>query len=274
MKYKIFAMDIDDTLLSGISKISKRNLSAIHRAQSAGVFVTIATGRNPLGSQNIWKALDINGPIINFGGAMITDTRTGEILHTTSVDNEHVQEILELAKDLALHAQIYQKSGIVYERENSYAVSYADALGIPRTVDPEIRKKKWENVPKVLMFAEPAHARKLIPELQKHFEGRIKVSASKPTFIEFNHITSNKGTALEKLAGIMGALQTETAAIGDNSLDEEMIAWAGLGAAVGNAQSGIKAIADVITPDCDEDGVAWLIDNYLLEDGHERDDHK
>jgi Cof subfamily protein (haloacid dehalogenase superfamily) len=267
MKFKIFAMDIDDTLLSGISKISERNLSAVRRAQSAGVFVTIATGRNPLGSKNIWEALGIRGPIINFGGAMITDTRTGEVLHTTSVENEQVQEILEIAKDLSLHAQIYQKSGIVYEKESDYAISYADALGIPRTIDPDIRKKRWQNVPKVLMFAEPERAKKLIPELQKHFEGRIKVSASKPTFIEFNHISSNKGTALEKLAGLMGAVQNETSAIGDNTLDEEMIAWAGLGAAVGNAQPGIKAIADVITPDCDKDGVAWLIDHYLLEEG-------
>jgi Cof subfamily protein (haloacid dehalogenase superfamily) len=266
MKFKVFAMDIDDTLLSGISKISERNLSAVRRAQSAGVFVTIATGRNPLGSKNIWEALGIKGPIINFGGAMITDTRTGEVLHTTSVANEQVQEILEIAQELSLHAQIYQKSGIVYEKENDYAISYADALGIPRTVDPDIRNKKWENVPKVLMFAEPERAKKLIPELQKHFQGRIKVSASKPTFIEFNQISSNKGTALEKLAVIMGAEQNETAAIGDNTLDEEMIAWAGLGAAVGNAQPGIKAIADVITPDCDRDGVAWLIDHYLLEE--------
>ncbi|OQB24686.1 MAG: Sugar phosphatase YidA [Firmicutes bacterium ADurb.Bin182] len=264
MKYKILAMDIDDTLLSGTSEISACNMQAIRKAQEAGVFVTIATGRNPLGSQNIWKALNIKGPIINFGGAMITDTRTGKILHTTSIENEQVQEILEMAVSLSLHAQIYQGSGIVYERENAVAISYAEALKIPHTVDPDIRKKKWDNVPKVLMFAEPGRVEKLIPELQKHFDGRIKVSASKPTFIEFNHISSNKGTALAKLCEIMDVRRDETAAIGDNTLDEEMIEWAGLGAAVGNAQPRIKAIADVITPGCDDDGVAWLINNCLL----------
>ena len=66
------------------------------------------------------------------------------------------------------------------------------------------------------------------------------------------------------VAKMMGITQKETAAVGDNTLDEEMILWAGLGAAVGNAQERIKSFADVIVPGCNENGVAWLIDHYIL----------
>ena len=56
----------------------------------------------------------------------------------------------------------------------------------------------------------------------------------------------------------------QTASIGDNTLDYELIEWAGLGAAVENANETVKQAADVIIPACDEDGVAWFIDNYIL----------
>jgi hydroxymethylpyrimidine pyrophosphatase-like HAD family hydrolase len=43
-----------------------------------------------------------------------------------------------------------------------------------------------------------------------------------------------------------------------------MIAWAGLGVAMGNASPEAKAVADVIAPSLDADGAAWAIERYVL----------
>lgn len=264
MKYKILAMDIDDTLVSDAVTISKENIEAIKRAQAAGVFVTIATGRGYFGSSPIWKQLGIEGYVINYGGAIVMDTRTNQPAFATEVKNDLLQEALDYAHVRGVHAQIYQGDTIIMEKENDFAKWYVSRLQLPFEIDPDIRKKNWKNVPKVLYLASPEDAERLIPEVQAHFGERLKVSGSKPGYVEINAPEANKGTGLAAVAKMMGIAQEETVAVGDNTLDEEMIIWAGLGAAVGDAQERIKSLADVIVPNCDDHGVAWLIDHYIL----------
>jgi hydroxymethylpyrimidine pyrophosphatase-like HAD family hydrolase len=53
-------------------------------------------------------------------------------------------------------------------------------------------------------------------------------------------------------------------AIGDNWNDVEMLEYAGLGIAMGDAPAGVQAVADWVAPTVDEDGVAAAIAKFLL----------
>ena len=53
-------------------------------------------------------------------------------------------------------------------------------------------------------------------------------------------------------------------AIGDNFNDLEMLQYAQIGVAMGNATPEVKAIADWVTIDVEEDGVAIAIQKFLL----------
>lgn len=66
---KLIAFDIDDTLTKEPRTVPQANLDAVKRAQDAGIFVTVATGRGFHGSSYIWQAMGVQGPIINYGGA-------------------------------------------------------------------------------------------------------------------------------------------------------------------------------------------------------------
>lgn len=52
--------------------------------------------------------------------------------------------------------------------------------------------------------------------------------------------------------------------MGDAGNDEHMIRYAGLGVAMGNAFEEIKAVADFVTKSNNEDGVAYVIDQFVL----------
>ena len=69
---------------------------------------------------------------------------------------------------------------------------------------------------------------------------------------------------METLAAYYGISQNEVMAIGDHDNDVEMIAWAGLGVAMGNASARAKAAADVIAPPFAEEGAAWAIEHFIL----------
>ncbi len=263
-KIKLLALDIDDTLVHRAGKVSERNLAAIAEARKAGVYVTLATGRGYFGSSRVVKELGLDTYIVNYGGAMINDAKTGLPVFTTELENELVQEIMAMAEEMGLHSHLYQGDGVVCAKPHPYVNKYVSLLDLPFEVDPELKNKAWKNVPKVLVITEPERVQSLLPIFEKHFEGRVCVSASSPGFIEFNRLGANKGSALAWIADKLGIARSEVAAMGDNTLDYEMIEYAGIGAVVENGNELLKAIADVIVPSCTEDGVAYFIENHIL----------
>ncbi|MEI0738592.1 HAD hydrolase family protein [Paenibacillus sp. JTLBN-2024] len=52
-------------------------------------------------------------------------------------------------------------------------------------------------------------------------------------------------------------------AVGDNFNDMDMLEYAGLGVAMGNAPESVKNAADEVTLSNDDDGVAKVIEKYF-----------
>ncbi|GAG40119.1 unnamed protein product, partial [marine sediment metagenome] len=76
----------------------------------------------------------------------------------------------------------------------------------------------------------------------------------------------DKGTALAWVAEGLGISREATMAIGDSGNDAGMIAWAGLGVAMGNASAEAKSVADYVAPSVDDDGLAEAIERFCLKD--------
>lgn len=263
--YKLLALDIDDTITHIPTKAPDEIVAAVDRARDAGIRVTLATGRGYFASSMIARQLKITEPLINYGGAIISDPENGSLIHGTEIPPELVIDVLETARELGIHAHLYQGDMVIGEKLNEYMESYTAVLGLPKAYDAEIRNKVWNNVPKVLMMTTEERAAELRPVLQEKYRDKLKVSGSSKGFIEINHPSAHKGSGLAWLAEHLGIKREETVAVGDNSLDMEMIQWAGLGCAVANAKEEIKAVADMVIPACSECGVAYLIDR-LIED--------
>ena len=75
---------------------------------------------------------------------------------------------------------------------------------------------------------------------------------------------ASKASGLKKLADRLSILPEEIMAIGDANNDLEMIAFAGLGIAMGNANEQVKAIAQDITDTNENNGVAKAIEKHVL----------
>lgn len=264
MEYKAIFLDVDDTLIGSDKKVSPGNLAAIKRARQAGKLVTIATGRGYKGSSAIWREIGIQGPVIVYGGACVMDTRGGEILFTADIAPSLITEALEFSHELGLIAQIYQGDAVIVEEDNDISRRYVSLMDLPYHIDADIRRREWRDVPKVLAFAPLAQEQEMVQKYRERFQGRLEVASSKPGYIELNRYGSNKGTTMLRLAEQMGFSREELIAVGDNTLDLQMIEMAGLGVCVENGQQVVKDIADVIAPACDADGVKWVIDRYFF----------
>ncbi len=80
------------------------------------------------------------------------------------------------------------------------------------------------------------------------------------------HKDCNKGAGVKALADYLGIDKSEVICVGDEGNDKHMIEFAGLGVAMGNATEEIKSIAQYVTLSNEEDGVAHLIEKFILED--------
>ena len=120
-------------------------------------------------------------------------------------------------------------------------------------------------IAKILWHDTPANIAFWLADLSKSLAGRVNVSTSAPDYIEFNHADVSKGLCLQRLGELLGVPREEIIAAGDETNDLPMLAYAGLGIAMKNATQAVLDEADLVSPwTNDEDGLAKLIDRYLL----------
>ncbi len=265
MGIRLLALDIDGTLTNTTRDVSRANLEAIARAQEAGVFVTIATGRGYLSSSPIWKLISVRGPVINYGGAIVIDTRSDALLHFEGLASETVRDAMRFAREIGVHAQLYQGDEVICAQRDAFAEGYCARHQLPLTIDPELYDKSFENVPKVLAYAPGESEEPVRLSFAEHMGKRAGVSKTSPGFIEINSPSASKGRALALVAERLGIPRKEVAAIGDSYLDMDMIEWAGDGVCVADGLDVVKAVSDTIIPACGDDGVAWYIDHVVLQ---------
>lgn len=265
MDIKLIALDIDGTLTNHAGVISERNKRAVHSAIKAGVHVVLSTGRGRIATRPIWKFLELHGPSIQYGGAMIADIDTERALVLHEMPPDVIRAVLDFSAEQEVPAQIYVDDAVITERISAAAQGYVSRHQLPFRIDPDIRKKTFHKVPKILAFAPLDRADALFMAYKERFAGIAQVSRSSPGFIEVNCLGITKASALEELSQMLDIPREKTAAMGDNFLDIEMIQWAGVGVSVADGEPEVLAAADVIAPSCDEDAVADFIERYILE---------
>ena len=117
-------------------------------------------------------------------------------------------------------------------------------------------------MPKVLIYAPPEQEEKYKQLVSERLPQNLHALGSKPGFIEIGDIGVTKGSAVKALSEALGIDRAETCAMGDNTLDQDMIEWSGVGCCVANGKESVKAAADMVIPAQAEEGVAWFVEKY------------
>ena len=260
---RLIALDIDDTLVVSGQPVSARNCAAIQKARERGVRIVIATGRGFAGSRPIREQLGLTEPVINYGGALVCDGLTGKPLYTHYLSDEQVRAAFSAADRYGLHAQIYDGDVVLFREWNLFTERYTSIMHLPYRIEPNLLDGSLAT-PKILMYADPAVADDMIRAVGAMLPDSMTILSSKPGFLEIGSRETDKAAALKWIANHFDLKREEVAAIGDNTLDQSMIEWAGIGCCVENGNASVKAVADRILPACSDDGVAAFIESEVL----------
>lgn len=266
MLIRLVATDMDDTLLRDDWKISERTVRAVQEAQKQGIFFTFATGRMPASIRPYVQQLGLDVPVISYNGAIVQEALSGEVLYRKVIPAETAREIVDwlLSQDINFH--VYIKDQVFVEKLSDWSRQYTNATGIlVEETDLQARLAvEQDGVEKIIMFDKPETMDVWENKVLQKYEGKVRTTKSKPSFLELIHPSVNKGAALSALAERLGVKREQVMAVGDSLNDIEMIRYAGLGVAMGNARKEVKEVADAVTATNQEDGVAQAIEKYVL----------
>ncbi|MGM0470952.1 MAG: Cof-type HAD-IIB family hydrolase [Bacillota bacterium] len=267
MDYKLLAVDLDDTLLSNQLQLSNRVKEAVTAARNQGVVVTVATGRMYSSAKPYAQQLEIDTPLITYNGALIKEVATEQVINHHPIEVNTCQEIAQLVKEYDWHLNIYFNDKLYVNKLGREARRYQEIAGIkPLLVEDDICHFLSQPSTKLVVIGNNiTETSEIAAQLEAQFGERLNITRSKPTFIEIMNENISKGRAVKNLAAQLDIKQEEVIAVGDSMNDLEMLEYAGLGVAVDNASAQLKKEADYITDSNQEDGVARVIEEFVLE---------
>jgi len=249
MKYKLLLLDVDGTTTAsnGEALPSRRVIDAVAHAQDQ-LHVALATGRSIELAQSVIDSLGLRGPSVFNGGAEIIDVQNKSVLRSQQLGVPTLQELIRLALPFGY---------AVYTDEDQYAAA--------------ITKPEDIMAPAAKLFIEEVSTSDAVHILEQ-LNG-VPLAEAHPTSswgegdvvdIHVTHEHATKRHGAERLIHLLGLKKEQVIAVGDGYNDVPLLEAAGLKVAMGNAPDEVKRLADYIAPSLEDDGVAEVIERFIL----------
>jgi HAD-superfamily hydrolase, subfamily IIB len=268
-KFKMVCLDIDGTLINSNHKITKRTKDVINIvANEKKIYTVLVSARMPKGIVPLQNELNISQPLICYSGALIMDKHSN-ILVNKVIDPKVMKKIYDKANDANVSISIYKDDEWYIENIDKWAINESEITNIsPKITDFNNLIKQLEEqksgANKILCMGEPEDIQFLYKNISVISKRDINVYPSKPTYLEIMDKSVSKTSAIEFLCKEFNVERSQVIAIGDNYNDIDMIEYAELGIAMGNAPREVKERANEVTFTNDEDGVAKALEKYLI----------
>ena len=232
---KAIALDMDNTLLNSNKEISVTNRDVLRYLNRKGIRIILCSGRpfatlKPfLDELHVTKNDDV---CVCFNGGLVRLVRDHTVIKANTLSKEQIKPVYDLVKENGF------KLDIVAEDE-VYSLT-------------EFGKSSYQTmIPKQMPFIDTTFSK--VPAKLPIFK---VVVAGEPAMID---------AASKAALNFYRIPREQLAAFGDEENDKDMLEYAGIGVAMGNAIPEIKQIADITVGSNDDDGVAnYLIDYFQI----------
>ena len=251
MEYKILVLDIDGTLTNSKKEITPRTRAALKKAQEKGVKIVLASGRPTYGIMPVAKQLELE--------------EYGEVIYQKTLPADMPALLYDMSREYKTNIMTYLEETVITPKKDDQYVELESRIN-----KMEVREvedfKSFVNFPvtKCLMVEDGEYLAEVEKKVKARLGDTLSVLRSEPFFLEIMPKNIDKAYSLGKLLEHLGMEREQMIACGDGFNDRSMIEFAGLGVAMANAQEPVKAAADHVTVSNDEDGVAVVVEQFIL----------
>lgn len=249
---KAIFFDIDGTLISfRTHTVPEKTAEALQALRKKGIKLFIATGRSAQSIPTIKRLLnfDFDG-YISFNGQHCV---LGEkVLRQASLPKESLKAILPYLEGQNIACVFMEEEYQYLNHINQKVLDIEALLGSTVKAVPEdavTRVYDHETYQLCAYISEEEEA-----EFLAHMPG-VKGVRWNPLFTDIIPADGGKPAGIELILNHFGYTREECMAFGDGGNDMEMLRFAGIGVAMGNAGEQVKQAADYVTDDVDSGGI-------------------
>lgn len=271
---RLVVIDIDGTLLTDPDQNSNGNLTArtintlqqLKRVRS-DITIMLATGRCFYASHHIAKTLHLQGVnIICSNGAIVSSLNTFNPLFVNAHSVATAQAILDYG---------------VVEQINTIATIGDGSICYVNAIEPQFPShKRWLEeyncrfvaisneaiVVQCSMWVPYAQVATVLDHLKTNFATRCYLYYHDTfAYVEISPLNVNKWDGIEKMKSLLHLTSNEQImTIGNGDNDMQMLETAGIGVAMGNAPVEVKACANYVIGNNNDDAVAKFLARCFL----------
>ncbi|MCX5662840.1 MAG: HAD-IIB family hydrolase [Planctomycetota bacterium] len=281
MRYRMIGIDMDGTLLDRRGRVSEENRAAIAQAQAAGVVVVPCTGRAWSEASPLLRDVSGLDRGVFVGGAAVSEIATGRSLDLAVFEPHvamelvdalfHLPEAVLVFQDAALAGHDYLVTGRGELSANTrWWFEFTKATPVFKAT---VTQEDLRHALRIGIVSDTGRMEAVTRDMRERFASRVVMQSfaavQMPGTTGAMHVLEIFASGVDKWRGLrwladqMGIEAEAVAAIGDEINDVAMIQAAGCGIAMGNAVPAVKAVADHVTLDCAEAGVAHAIRKLL-----------
>ncbi|MFE3545849.1 HAD family hydrolase [Nocardia sp. NPDC059177] len=256
---ELIALDVDGTLLATGFAVRARVVAAVRAAVAAGAHVVVTTGRTLLTTRPVLHELGLTeGHALCSNGAVHIDVARGEPVAVQAFDPGPAVLALRALFPAMIFAA--ERVGV-----GTWATGHGPgefSIGEFQLVDHQVLSS--EPTPRLNGWwpdGSPEEMLRLLASLE--VPDASWVHGEFGPWLTVSRRGVSKGWALERLRRALGIAPDATLAIGDGFNDREMLRWAAHSVAMAGSPDDVLALADEVTGDVAEDGVATVLERWF-----------
>jgi Cof subfamily protein (haloacid dehalogenase superfamily) len=266
--YKLLALDLDGTLLNSRNEISDNNKQMIRKAKEQGTEILLISGRPYVSMKYIADELKLEEClIVALAGCDIRKYPSDESIFCSKLSKDQIQLLNMISNKLECYLQIFRLDGsYYYPKKTIYSQMYEDYFQYSGN-EIDFNNIVFDDICKAMYIMEPEELLEKEAEIKNLLHKGLRAEPIWENIIDIYSDEVDKGKGIMYVANQLGISCDEIIACGDEIVDLSMIQKSGLGVAMGNAVDRVKEIADIVTLTNDDDGVAAVIEKYILHSG-------
>jgi len=270
MTPKLFAFDLDGTLLDSGKRVRPANAAALRRIGESGAAVALASGRLGCGVRRYAPELGIDPALVVLNGAEVyaNSDPSAPRVYYAPLGITYAEYLIDYCKDKPMALNFYYDDKL-YSAETNKNARWTDLYHEQTGVGYNFIDENFSDVAglapsKMIFIGDPAY----IDEQEARFQAlwgagggnSVYVCRTWSHYLEFMNPEATKGIGLAALCGALGIKMSEAAAYGDAENDIPMLTAAGCGAAMKNAAPAVKRAARRVTEMTNEED--WVVKEW------------
>lgn len=262
MEQKAVFLDVDGTMVDGDGKIPESAKEAVRRAKANGHKMVVCSGRSRFQIYDGLLELGFSGIVGAAGAFVVVD---GQEIYHAYIDEEHRKSIYDYLEGNGFLFCYQADDGVVLNQRSKEGILHiyrekgmSEERLMRLTGRMHVTEQPWENPrsEKLLYYEAPFTVEQVHDDLAPYFDAvAISLEGMGDYAGEIGIGGINKATGMEIYLKQVGVARENSIAVGDGPNDLQMMEYAGIGVAMGNAMEDVKKRADMVTAPVGENGI-------------------